>query len=374
MPAPVLGSIVGQELAVAVLDHALAHEASHAYLFTGPRGTGKSDAALAFAAGLVCPSRGCGECDTCGRVHRGIHPDVEVVSPDGVSILVGQVREINREVALRPFEAAARCYVILEAETMNEEAANAFLKTLEEPPSHVHFVLVTNAYEKVRPTIASRCQLVHFTRVPAVVLTDYLVRVLGVREGQAGVFARVSQGSLAYARLLATSPEARVRRERFLGWARSIPASSMAELEHMLDEIMDSSEEEAVRVATGLETLRERDLEWAPDARARSRVQKAYDQRVKRERRRVAGDTLAEVRNVFAYWYRDMAAVAMGADDAVCNYDYLFELQREGTDSQVPAYLDAVRVAQRADHLFRYNVDARCALEDMLLSLKEALR
>jgi DNA polymerase-3 subunit delta' len=365
---------VGQELAVAVLDQALKNEASHAYLFSGPKGTGKTDAALAFAAGLACPTHGCAVCDTCGRVLRGIHPDVQVVSPDGVSILVDQVREINQEVSLRPFEARARCYVILEAETMNERAANAFLKTLEEPPGYVHFILVTNAPERVLSTIASRCQRVQFSRLSAATLVAYLTDFLGVPEAQADVLARVTQGNLGYAQSLATSEEARARRERIMGWARAIPESSMAGLERILDEIMDSSEDEAGRVAAGLEVQCERDLEWAPDSRARNRVEKAWAQRVKRERRRVSGDVLAEVRTVFAYWYRDMAAVAMGADGSVCNYDYLFELQREGTVSQVPAYLDAVRVTQRAEELFRYNVDARCALEDMLLSMKEALR
>ena len=159
---PLFADIVGQDLALAILRRALVTEAAHAYLFAGPLGVGKSEAAVEFAAGLICADGGCGDCDACRRVRDGIHPDVETVAPEGTNILIDQVRAVNEDVVLRPFEATVRVYIVLAAETMNKEAANAVLKTLEEPPPHAHFILVSSYPEQLLPTIVSRCQRVPF--------------------------------------------------------------------------------------------------------------------------------------------------------------------------------------------------------------------
>ncbi len=145
--------IVGQQMAVSVLSRALEQGASHAYLFLGPPGVGKSEAALAFAAGLACPERGCGVCNTCRRVLGGLHPDVDVVVPEGNVIRKEEITEVNLQAVYRPYEAKAKVYIFLEADSFNTEATNAFLKTLEEPPGHVHFILVTDRPERLLPTI-----------------------------------------------------------------------------------------------------------------------------------------------------------------------------------------------------------------------------
>ena len=109
---------------------------------------------MAFAAALLCPERGCNCCEACRRARAGVHPDLVTIVPDGNFIHIGEIRELNADAAKRPYEASVRVYLILDADAMNEAAANAFLKTLEEPPGHVRFILVTSNPERL-PRIVS---------------------------------------------------------------------------------------------------------------------------------------------------------------------------------------------------------------------------
>ena len=367
------GELVGQRRARAILERALETGPSHAYLFSGPPGVGKTEAALAFAAALCCNEGGCGVCPVCRRVREGIHPDVDLVSPEGTFITVDQIREINHDTSLRPFEARSRVTIITEAEAMNTPAANAFLKTLEEPPPHAYFVLVTSALERLLPTIVSRCQRVAFQQAPAPELEAYLRDCCSVTELEAKSFARASEGSPAYARRLAESAAAREHRDQLINWARRVPEASFYDLDVAADEILASLEHLGQERAADLEAARDRQRDWAGDARTRNRIEKLYDQRIKRERRRAQADGLAEVLRVFAGWYRDLATVAVGADEAALNQDYLYELRDTAFVGMVPGYLGAVDAVKRAQERFRYNVDAKCTLEDMLLAIKEAL-
>ncbi len=371
---PLFADILGQPLALTSLRQALAHEASHAYLFAGPAGVGKSDAALAFAAGLACTSGGCSVCDTCRRVLAGLHPDVEIVSPEGAFITIDQIREINREVVMRPFEAPVRIYILLDAHTMNDPAANALLKTLEEPPPHAHFILVSDAPEGLPQTVVSRCQRVPFTPVPSPLLAAHLRDVYGLSDLDALSFARVAHGSPAHARALASDPGARGQRERLLDWARSVGDAGPFDVLTMIDEIMHSVERRADERVKLLEDDTAARLEWAPDARARARIDKLHEERVKRGRRRAVAEGLDEVTTTFAAWYRDLATVAVGAEDAVFNYDFLYELRDRAFVGSVHRYLDVVEAVKRTRDRFRYNVDVRCALEEMMFSMREALQ
>lgn len=371
--SPLFRDVVGQDMALSILTKALAQTASHAYVFSGPPGVGKSEAALAFAAGLACPSGGCGACGTCRRVQEGLHPDVELITPEGSRILVDQIREINSHVAYRPFEARAKVYVLFEAETMNQEAANAFLRTLEEPPPHVHFLLVTDAVEKMLPTIMSRCQQVPFSRTPTPLIACHLAQRLGVRAEEAEVFARVSQGNLAYARELASSSTSRERRRRLLEWAGRIPGATLLETETALDEILGSMEQKADSRIAGMEEKRDQALEWAGDARTKAWISKQHDQRVRRERRRAVAEGLEELTRVCAGWYRDLALVSLDTGAAVLNLDYLDVLQAEAVAGRHAAYLEAVLSVRKAQERLRYNVDVRNAVSDMFRAIKEAL-
>jgi DNA polymerase III subunit delta' len=365
--------IVGQQMAVSILTRALEQGATHAYLFSGPPGAGKSEAALAFAAGLACADGGCGECSTCRRVLEGLHPDVEIVSPEGNFIRKEEITEINLHAVYRPYEARAKVYIFLEAESFNTEAANAFLKTLEEPPAHVHFILVSDRPERLQPTIVSRCQPVVFSPVPAPALTADLVKRFGMPETEATLVARVAGGNLDYARELATSESARRQRAQLLDLARDVPGAGLMETQVALDEVMATVDARAGECASGLEAELERALQWAGDARTRAWLKKRHEDRVKRQQRRLVTHGLQMVTMVCAGWYRDLALVSAGAEEAVLNRDRLEELRTGAVPEKALAYTQAVAAARKAQERLRYNVDARCAIGDMFRSIKEAL-
>src|SRR5712691_1460603 len=196
-----------------LLRAALAEGPAHAYLFYGPPGVGKRAAAVAFAGELI------GER---GRVERGSHPDVYLVEPVGDQILIDDIRELRRDLHMRPFEAERRVYLLYSAETMNEDAADALLKDLEEPPPYAVIVLVADDLGPLPETIRSRCQLVPFTRLSERAIREELdARAPGLSPEEATALARVAAGRLdRAARLL--DPAAARRRDALLETARSV--------------------------------------------------------------------------------------------------------------------------------------------------------
>jgi DNA polymerase-3 subunit delta' len=151
---PVLRDLIGQEHAARFLAAAISQgQPSHAYLFHGPRGSGKFEAALKFAAALCCEAGGCGVCPSCVKAARCTHSDIEIIEPVGAFITVDQIRELNRNLNLHPGESKARAFIIRGADRFNSESANAFLKSLEEPPPFVFFLLLADRLDHIIPTI-----------------------------------------------------------------------------------------------------------------------------------------------------------------------------------------------------------------------------
>lgn len=364
---------MGQELATTILSRALEQGAAHAYLFTGPAGVGKSETALDFAAGLACPEGGCGVCTTCGRVRQGLHPDVEVITPEGNFIRKEEITAINMHAVYRPFEARAKVYIFLEADTFNTEAANAFLKTLEEPPPHVHFILVTDHPERLLPTVVSRCQQVVFSPVSLKAMVADLHGRFGLSPDRAQLIARTAGGNLGYARELATSESAWRQREQLLDMARDLPTAGPWATEAAADELMATVERRAQERAQSLDSELQQALEWASDARTKAWLKKRHEEKVKRQQRRLTTQGLSAVTRTYAGWYRDLAAVAVGAEDAVHNRDRLGELREQASPDSLVGYTRAVLAVRQAQERLRYNVDARCAIGDMFRNIKEAL-
>jgi DNA polymerase-3 subunit delta' len=373
MHTDLFADIIGQPLAVSMLTRALEQGASHAYLFQGPPGTGKGEAALAFAAGLACPDGGCGGCNTRRRVLEGLHPDVEIITPEGNFIRKEEITAINLHAVYRPYEARAKVYVLLEADSLNAEAANAFLKTLEEPPAHVHFILVSDHPERLPLTVVSRCQPVVFVPVAVPVLAADLIRSFGLEETEASLYARVAGGDIEYARELVTSESARRQREQSLDLAGRLPDAGLMEVQEAIDEVIASVEARAWERAAGLDAELDQALQWAGDARTKAWLKKRRDERVKRQQRRLLTVGLETIIRSFACWYRDLALVSEGAEGAVLNQDRLEQLHRSALPGQTLAYTQAVQAASLAQERLRYNVDARCVVGDMFRSIKEAL-
>lgn len=237
----------------------------HAYLFCGPESVGKGALVLRLAQGLMCtqaPSAAdrCGQCQSCRQVAREQHPDLHVVRAEveGGAIKVEQIRELQRQIALTPYQAAWRLALVEQADNLTTGAGNALLKTLEEPPDRVILVLTAGSSQSLLPTLVSRCEVLNLRTVPMAVIQAGLRRA-GLPPGQAELLAAASLGRPGLALRLAENPERLERRERWLEAAVQLGSMSRADRFAYVKRTLNASDrsenlqraEEALRVWTG---------------------------------------------------------------------------------------------------------------------------
>jgi DNA polymerase-3 subunit delta' len=366
-PPPILCDLIGQEHASRFLTAAISQgQPSHAYLFHGPRGAGKYEAALKFAAALCCESGGCGKCPTCEKAARGVHPDIDVIAPVGAFITVDQVREINRNLNLRPHESRARVFIIRGADRFNAESANAFLKSLEEPPPFVYFLLIADRLDKIIPTIISRCQPVRFGPVPAADIEAYLLEHYQVSPVVAQAFARASRGDLKLAEALSADPDLQARRDRYLRIGENLGRGAWeGGAGQMAAEIM-------VAAAQAGEVAEQEEDDAVPEgflAAPKKRLEQDAHRRAGQAQRRELGLAL----DFLETWFRDMLAMAAGAGDTILNRDYELELENQALPSRLDNYRRALEVIEAARSKLSYNVDLELALQAMFYQLQEVL-
>jgi DNA polymerase-3 subunit delta' len=189
--------ILGHEHQKEILRRGLVNgRIAHAYLFSGPDGIGKRLMAMALARAIVClEQRGCGHCQACRKIDHQNHPDLHILEPDGSSIKIEQVRALQRDLSLKPLEASRKICMIEQAETMTVGAANALLKTLEEPRGDTLLILLTAQPNRLLETIRSRCQPLPFTRHPNSRIQAELEKQLGIDATESHVLAALSEGS-----------------------------------------------------------------------------------------------------------------------------------------------------------------------------------
>jgi len=206
--------ILGQERAVSLLKRAIEIDRlPHALLFTGPKGVGRFLTAIAVAKALNCLNRVngdcCDRCPACGKIAKNIHPDVHLVAPEGATVKIDQIRTLTREAPLTPYEGRGKVFILDQAETMTEQAQNALLKTLEEPPRATFLILIAPEASALLPPIASRCSQIRFAPLPEGAVATRL-REQGCEEGEATLLASLAGGSLGRAQELRKSPLAEV--------------------------------------------------------------------------------------------------------------------------------------------------------------------
>lgn len=205
----------------------LQDKVSHAYLFVGPSGIGKSLVAREFARALNCQSPrepkssmpllsdvACGECQSCRKMDSQNHPDFRVIAPDGMSIKIDQVREMQSEIGYQPYEGKWKVFVIDEADKMTEPAQNSLLKVVEEPPSRSVIILLSATAGELLDTVVSRCQQVRFKRIPTAEVEEFLIGSYTVDRRVARTLAALSDGILGRAVSLATDESAAKLRHR----------------------------------------------------------------------------------------------------------------------------------------------------------------
>ncbi|HTB54306.1 MAG TPA: DNA polymerase III subunit delta' [Trebonia sp.] len=370
--------LAGQEAVVGQLQAAVAGGMTHAWLFTGPPGSGRSVAARAFAAALLCENGGCGVCPSCRQVRAGTHADLLLVRPEGLSYGVKQTRDLVLRAAGAP--AGGRWLVVLfeDADRCTEQAANALLKAIEEPAPRTVWLLCAPSAEDLVTTIRSRCRVVTL-RVPP---SEAVARVLAERDGidhdRALAAARAAQGHVGRARRLVTDPSAAARRAAVLqvpvqatslGPALAVAAALVKSAEDeakSVTEQLDEPEREALRQAFGEGSTGKG---VAKAMRGVAGAMKDLEDRQKSRATRVKRDTLDGALLDLAAFYRDVLMVQYGADVELANADRIEDVRRLAAAAPPEATLRRIEAIMRCRERLTLNVAPLLAVEEMTISL-----
>jgi len=376
MTAAVFADLVGQQRLVERLELAVAGDMTHAWLFTGPPGSGRSNAAIAFAAALQCEQGGCGSCHSCHSVTVGTHPDVRVTRTEKLSIGVDEVRELVRSSALAPSGNRYQIMIVEDADRLTEQAANALLKAIEEPTVRTVWLLCAPTVEDVLPTIRSRTRLVVLATPSSDDVAAFLVRSDGVDQTTAVHAARASQGHIGRARALARDEETRGRRRQVVQFPVRLTglgacmkaATTLHDLAKEEADAMtsnhDAKEREDLDSAYGVVERGRRPREYAPALRDLEKSQKT---RAKRRHLDVVDRGLMDLVSV----YRDALTIQLGAHSEIVNEEIradVEKLARASTPEENLRRIDAI--FQAREQMLEFNVPAMLALESMMVALR----
>ncbi|MEW6553498.1 MAG: DNA polymerase III subunit delta' [Actinomycetota bacterium] len=367
--------IYGQDRAVGFLRETLRRgEMPHALVFAGPRGVGKRSTALLCAAALLCPAGEPDACPSCHKVARGVHPDLHLVEAEGNQILIDQVRGLEAELNIKAKESVRKVAIIDEAESMNLEAANAFLKTLEEPPGDTFIILVVESREALLETVASRCHEVRFSALGKRDIEAFLMEREGLPAAEAERLARLSGGIFGRALLWARHPDLAVSWTRGIELAASLRRSSLLSL-------LERAAEERERLEASSAHGEEGDLGAyikAMDKRGGEQLRKRWEKREKRETLKLRRQAALDLFDGMSSFYRDIMLLNLteeqGKDAAkapLLNREWEEELAREalhlGT-GEAMRRLEALHTARKA---LEASVDIGLLLDSLVLELKD---
>ncbi|HET9501342.1 MAG TPA: DNA polymerase III subunit delta' [Marmoricola sp.] len=373
--ASVWDELVGQGHVVERLQQAVAGEMTHAWLFTGPPGSGRSNAALAFAAALQCSAGGCGHCPSCHNIAVGSHPDVRVTRTEKLTIGVAEVRDLVRTAALAPVGRGRQIMIVEDADRLTEQANNALLKAIEEPADRTVWLLCAPTAEDVLPTIRSRTRLVVLATPSTPDVADFLVRREGAEPETAAYAARASQGHIGRARALAKDPDTRRRRNEVV----AIPAklTSLGACMAAAANLHDIAKEEAEAITSAHDQREREELDRSYGVVERGRrpreygpalrdLEKSQKTRAKRRHLDVVDRGLMDLVSV----YRDVLAIQLGAPGELVNEELrpvVEQLARASTPELNIRRIDAVFVAR--EQMLEFNVPPLLALESAMVAL-----
>lgn len=362
MKRTVWDGLIGQDRAVRYLRAAVsAQRVSHAMLFVGSPGSGKKSAAMALCCALVCDDA-CGVCAECVRIKRGAHPDILILEPEGVEYVIEQAREIAAAAAMTPVEAPFRVFIIEQADRMRVEAANALLKTIEEPPGRSVFILLAHTYDAVLPTISSRCQIVPFRRMSPSAASRELRSLTGANLEDSVAALAAAGGVVMRARDLLSSPP-RMR-------ARELILTTLKDLRYL-------DGDDILKVARSILEATKVNVTDAADEKAIVRqflsagAQKDHELKGKRRSTAAHREGISEILNVTESWLRDCMMVSQGTPEYVYNLDVLDVLEEVAYTLTPASAVTATQAVNAARRRISYNVNPQLAIEAMLFELRE---
>jgi DNA polymerase-3 subunit delta' len=355
---------------------------THAWLFTGPPGSGRSVAARAFAAALQCESSGepgCGHCSGCRQALSGAHPDVALIVPEGLHLKIDEAREIIVRSSRAPTRGRWQVTLIEDADRMEERTSNTVLKAVEEPPPHSVLLLCAPSVEDLLPTIRSRCRLAALRTPPTEAVASVLISRDGVDPAMAAFAAQAAQGHIGRAKRLATDEEARRERRDVLSLPRSL--QGVASALTAAKDLVDAAEAEAKALTSSRDLVEKESLANALGAgatgkgvtgatRAGAGALKELEKRQKSRGTRTSRDALDRALVDLAAFYRDVLQLQLGTRTALVHGDLGEQagvIARATTPESTLRRIDAVLACREA---LEANVAPLLAVEAMALALR----
>jgi len=379
----VFDDLVGQPHIVSALQEAVkasrtggeTQEMTHAWLFTGPPGSGRSSAAIAFAQALICPKNGCGTCIDCRSAKAGAHADVEVIRTEGLSIKIDEVRELLQRVAWAPSVGGWRVVVMEDADRLTESAANALLKAIEEPGSRTVWLLCAPTLFDVLPTIRSRCRHLQLRTPSTADVAEVLMRRDGISPGMAEFAARASQGHIGRARHLANDESIRDRRQVIMKLPSTLTDISSAF--KAAATLVDLATQEAKTDSDARDEKESEELAqaWGQGATGRgmatggSKALKELEKEQKSRATRMVRDRLDGALLDLATFYRDVMMAQAGITDAFINQDLSDQILQFAKVSKPEKTLQKIDAIMRARTNLSFNSAPLLTIEALMCTL-----
>ena len=378
----VFDNLIDQEHVISILQEAVSaasdstnqsQEMTHAWLFTGPPGSGRSNAALAFAAALVCRNGGCNDCTDCKTATTGSHADVELIKTEGLSIKIDEVRDLITRASWSPAVGNYRVVVIEDADRLTESAASALLKAIEEPGLRTVWLLCAPSSTDVLPTIRSRTRSL-VLRTPSIAAVAKLLEKEKFSPAMADFAARVSQGHIGRARHLAKSEEARTRRQAILKISLMITdiASAFKAAQVLVEAAKAEAEEEAERRDdVEISALKEA---WGQQGskltQGGSKAVKELEKEQKSRTTRMVRDYLDRALLDIATLYRDILLIQSNSPDSIINTDLISEMTKIAESTEAEATLAKLEAIMSARTNLLHNAAPLLTIEALMVLLK----
>lgn len=351
---------------------------THAYLFIGPAGSNKTSSAFALARALLCPNETksvkgghCGKCNDCLKVSKRVHPDVHFIEPEGAGgYLIEQIRDVAADVALSPIQADKKIYIMDRVDLMGTAPANAFLKTLEEPPANVVFILLGRTRESVLPTISSRCQVVPFRHIPPSEAAGIVAQNTGAEMQLARQAIEACGGSISEA-------------VEFLRAPGNERVGFRTKVLRILASLSDADDWQLLKLARELTQLSKAPLD---DVRAQLEdeiaknsdfLEKSAIRRIEaRNKRQISAKSrsyLQQTLQISASWLRDILTAAAGVSELIINTDALPDIEAYASSADIANVSHALSVIDGLHEALAYNVSPETCIDVLLFAIKDGL-